>query len=241
MKHGPVVVDPQDAPHKSIVANHARQSCQEALVTADAEDSADECESRRLIMESISVRHASTGRLGRFVGLAALAFVLGATVLVKQSRGTGVKSTPSEKPFRLYDGGLDMPGRADQYDGIDDTRGVNVEDNDGSASVFAIGDWGAVLPDHCTFAAAEGEQDAQYRVADQVKSRAWWANPQYVLNVGDNFYVDGLHTSCNNPPSDDQGATEEAFRSGWSDIYGQVADVPWLGVLGNHDYGGWRF
>lgn len=145
------------------------------------------------------------------------------------------------KPFRLYSGDLQMPDRADQYDGVEDKRDVNVVDKDGTAHVFVIGDWGATLPNHMTFASQGGwDQQAQGSVATAFKNRAEWAHPQYVLNVGDNFYVSGLDLSCNAPPGDQQGVTTSQFSGFWQSMYGEVANVPWLSVLGNHDYGGWR-
>jgi hypothetical protein len=149
------------------------------------------------------------------------------------------------KPFKLYDtsapGCLAMPSRADQYDGIEDKRPVEIVDKDGSASVFVVGDWGATLPAHITFASNGVDGNAQITVADAMKNRAAWADPQYVLNVGDNFYVEGLQHSCNAPPNDVADTTRAAFSSAWQGIYGPLANKPWLSVLGNHDYGGWRF
>jgi hypothetical protein len=134
-----------------------------------------------------------------------------------------------------------MPDRSDKYDGIEDNRPVTVVDKDGAVSVFVIGDWGATLPNHCTFPCEGFDQDAQQKIAAAMKDRAQWAEPQYVLNVGDNFYVEGLQQSCNAPPNDVQEQTVADFDSNWVDMYGDVAKIPWLGVLGNHDYGGWRF
>jgi hypothetical protein len=146
-----------------------------------------------------------------------------------------------KRPFRLYDLEKKMPDRADQYDGINETRPVDVvADEYGAVHVFVIGDWGASLPGHCTFPCNGYEQDAQYKVAGAMKHRATWAKPQYVLNVGDNLYVQGLDHNCDMPPNDRQWDTEADFNGFWVEIYGPVAEIPWLSVLGNHDYGGWR-
>ncbi|CAE8603429.1 unnamed protein product, partial [Polarella glacialis] len=67
-------------------------------------------------------------------------------------------------------------------------------------------------------------------------------NPDYVLNVGDNFYWGGVETSCGRNPDVEGFAFEQ-----WGPIYehmykGPGLDKkPWLGVLGNHDYGGYSF
>lgn len=145
-------------------------------------------------------------------------------------------------PFRLYEGGLAMPSRATQYDGIEDERDVPVWDGPGGvAHVFAIGDWGATEPNHKTFGAKGGEEYAQFSVANVFKARAKMFDPQYVLNVGDNFYVEGLESNCYSPPGDEIGATSASFSSVWQFIYGPTASKPWLSVLGNHDYGGWLY
>mmetsp|Transcript_68785 Transcript_68785/g.143641 ORF Transcript_68785/g.143641 Transcript_68785/m.143641 type:complete len:569 (-) Transcript_68785:293-1999(-) len=147
------------------------------------------------------------------------------------------------KPFKMYEGRPKMPRTAEQYGGMIDHREVEVWDNNhGVTHVFAVGDWGATLPDHITFATHGGsDSGTQWRVAAAMKNRARWANPPYILNVGDNFYIQGLEHSCNAPPWDNQGATTAAFSAGWQYIYGNLAHRPWLSVLGNHDYGGWRF
>jgi hypothetical protein len=169
-------------------------------------------------------------------GLTALA----GAALVYRHPGAGTVSRSLKRPFRLYEGEQAMPDRADQYDGINDTRPVDVADKDGAVHVFVLGDWGATLPNHCTFPCEGLDEDAQSKVAIVMKERATRVNPQYVLNVGDNFYVGGLRQSCDAPPNDSLDETKAAFASAWTDMYGPVADVPWLSVLGNHDYGGWR-
>jgi len=136
--------------------------------------------------------------------------------------------------------------------------------------VFLIGDWGGVLSDkglrpadhrskkfgnhHRNF--IFGADDfAQQRVAEQMARRASWALPDYVINVGDNFYWGGVGTDkdgssygrgqgnvCGTqPPCVAEPSLQ--FQKIYEDIYrGPGLDgKPWLGVLGNHDYGGWKF
>jgi len=45
----------------------------------------------------------------------------------------------------------------------------------------------------------------------------------FVLAGGDNFYW--------------TGAQAGRFQSTWRDVYGELAEVPWFAVMGNHDYG----
>jgi len=137
-----------------------------------------------------------------------------------------------------------MPNSATQYDGAEDNRYMQVIHNKwNEAHVFAVGDWGAPLKTgHVTAGSQAGVDDhAQYSVANAMKSRAAWANPQYILNVGDNFYYGGIEMDCNMPPNAAWGQAKADFSSGWQGIYGELANKPWLSTLGNHDYGGWQF
>lgn len=174
-------------------------------------------------------------------GLLACGAACASVTALHQQRGAETAMEQLRQPFQMYEGDLAMPDRADQYDGINDTRWVQIQDDEnGAASIFVIGDWGSTLPNHITFAGNGWDAKAQYSVAGVFKDRATWAKPQYVLNVGDNFYVEGLEHSCNAPPSDNQGAIYGAFSANWQQMYGPLAKIPWLSVLGNHDYGGWR-
>lgn len=120
----------------------------------------------------------------------------------------------------------------------------------GSVHIFAVGDWGALLPNHYTApnfrhhkkcpqecGYVYGIDDkAQTLVAQQMLKRADNSKPQYVLNVGDNFYYAGLPWNCGSGA----GAAGQ-FASGWQSMYGHLTNIPWLSVLGNHDYGGYMF
>jgi len=136
-----------------------------------------------------------------------------------------------------------MPAKSDQYDGVMEPRYVKTtSDQWDQTHVFAIGDWGAPLPDHKTYRATPGlDEYAQYSVAKAMKNRASWAHPSYVLNVGDNFYLAGIVMDCNAAPNAAWGKAKADFSSGWQSIYAELANIPWLSVLGNHDYGGWQF
>jgi len=75
-----------------------------------------------------------------------------------------------------------------------------------------------------------------------MKYRAQYSLPDYVLNVGDNFYWGGYITKCGAPPYKVNDASGQ-----WKKLYEEMYSGPgldgkqWLGVLGNHDYGGWMF
>ncbi|CAK8997898.1 unnamed protein product [Durusdinium trenchii] len=124
---------------------------------------------------------------------------------------------------------------------------------------MVIGDWGGVqyteempiLPaDHRSHlfpkrvrSFVSGVDDyAQHRVAAQMLNLSFYDAPDYVINVGDNFYWGGVNSSCNN------NSFEEGFRwNQWGPIFermyegGGLDGKQWLGILGNHDYGGFKF
>jgi len=62
--------------------------------------------------------------------------------------------------------------------------------------------------------------------------------PQYILNVGDNFYPGGIDVHCGNTDVEDH--TKNQFEMVWKQVYpGELTErMEWWGVLGNHDYGG---
>jgi len=126
------------------------------------------------------------------------------------------------------------------------------------AHFFGIGDWGGdkagghtwLNPGHC---AGPGEENsnarpcadsdhwAQKYVARQMNSFAPTSKPDYVINVGDNWYPGGITTGCgadgNHPKATQQ------WSWGFEALYNgpELKGKPWMGVLGNHDYGGRSF
>eukprot|EP00913_Durusdinium_trenchii_P020105 g18893.t1 len=121
--------------------------------------------------------------------------------------------------------------------------------------VFFIGDWGGlnwgigpVPADHTkthdpfkrrgyNWAV---DHNAQWRVSGAFNARGKWRNPDYVINVGDNFYWGGVDCHCGNMYA-------RCDTKQWKWIYEEMWKGPgidgkqWLGVLGNHDWGGWQF
>jgi len=114
----------------------------------------------------------------------------------------------------------------------------------GPFHVFVLGDWGG----HGVPARPVDDKKrpwvdavdgfAQQRVAAQMAKRAATSRPDYLLNVGDNFYWAGVETSCTHPEvwTSQWGTTFEGIYGGFG-----LDGKPWLGVLGNHDYGGFLF
>jgi hypothetical protein len=74
-----------------------------------------------------------------------------------------------------------------------------------------------------------------------MRARAPDSKPDYILNAGDSFYWGGLKTTCGQPLRPHIGTDQ--FHSVFERVYmGEGIDgIQWLGVLGNHDYGGFKF
>jgi len=176
---------------------------------------------------------------------------------------------PPKRPARsrahCIEGRFEPPRVPDQATG---RNGVELPDacfdwvgSNHSAHVFVIGDWGGIstsdgpkTADHRARRFGPkwrpflgGVDDfAQQRVAHQMALRAPQSKPHYILNVGDNFYWDGIggKFSCN---SNTEGFAKGPVSPLWSEVWDEVYKGPylsglqWLGVLGNHDYGGYRF
>lgn len=128
----------------------------------------------------------------------------------------------------------------------------------GPHNVYVIGDWGGIryadrMPPipadkrsklfpkfHRDFVYGVDDR-AQLLVADQMRKRAKYAPPDYILNVGDNFYWGGVSAKCGGAPftNHDTGQWENIFEKVY---WGAGLDgKTWLGIMGNHDYGGYHF
>lgn len=159
------------------------------------------------------------------------------------------------------------PLHATDFNGValPDVCFLNPSSNtDGKHHVLVIGDWGGIIrhPWNNTVAgpiAADHRDDkhfknhyrpyvfdvddfAQRKVAQQMQQRAMAYDPDYILNVGDSFYWGGINIKCGAPAyrcADITGQWKGVFEEMYT---GQGIDgKQWLGVLGNHDYGGFMF
>jgi predicted MPP superfamily phosphohydrolase len=65
-------------------------------------------------------------------------------------------------------------------------------------------------------------------VAVQMSKTVAALGSKFVVNTGDNFYWCGL-----------QNTSDFQVKADWLDPYGKhgLLDLPWYGVLGNHEYG----
>eukprot|EP00928_Gymnodinium_smaydae_P041052 TRINITY_DN27798_c0_g5_i1.p1 TRINITY_DN27798_c0_g5~~TRINITY_DN27798_c0_g5_i1.p1 ORF type:complete len:761 (-),score=113.92 TRINITY_DN27798_c0_g5_i1:368-2650(-) len=72
------------------------------------------------------------------------------------------------------------------------------------------------------------EENAQYNVMVQMVKVAREKPVSWIVNVGDNFYFEGVTS-----------VSDYHWHHEFEDMYrDEVFHVPWLSVLGNHDYGG---
>eukprot|EP00930_Biecheleria_cincta_P026176 TRINITY_DN18498_c0_g1_i1.p1 TRINITY_DN18498_c0_g1~~TRINITY_DN18498_c0_g1_i1.p1 ORF type:complete len:577 (-),score=97.25 TRINITY_DN18498_c0_g1_i1:172-1815(-) len=83
----------------------------------------------------------------------------------------------------------------------------------------------------------------QQLVANAFNARAEISKPQYVLNVGDNFYWGGIETNCGSPMNRISPVTQHQFDRVFEEVYDGAAlkGIPWISVLGNHDWGGYLY
>lgn len=138
--------------------------------------------------------------------------------------------------------------------------------NDSKSHFFGIGDWGGDGPDpgrtwtnpgrcvggnvypryamlaNVTLASrpcTDADHWAQKYVARNMRMVAQNNPPQYILNVGDNFYPGGLDIDCGD--AFDLG-TSDQWSTQFDQVYtAELRGVPWYSALGNHDYGGMSF
>jgi len=84
------------------------------------------------------------------------------------------------------------------------------------------------------------DDQPQQLVAKALKARAAMVDPQFLLNVGDNFYWGGIDRNCGTPMNELTYTAHHQYQQIFESMYnGPGLDgKPWLSVLGNHDWGG---
>lgn len=85
------------------------------------------------------------------------------------------------------------------------------------------------------------DDSAQHHVRDRMNELAAKVDPEFVLNVGDNFYPGGIVEHCQMRKSKiDFHKMPSQFKSTYEEMYNGkgLRNKEWLSVLGNHDYGG---
>eukprot|EP00930_Biecheleria_cincta_P096998 TRINITY_DN88755_c0_g1_i1.p1 TRINITY_DN88755_c0_g1~~TRINITY_DN88755_c0_g1_i1.p1 ORF type:complete len:695 (+),score=100.33 TRINITY_DN88755_c0_g1_i1:129-2087(+) len=87
------------------------------------------------------------------------------------------------------------------------------------------------------------DDKAQLLVADAMRQRALENEPQFFLNVGDNFYWGGIEKTCGTPMDELTYTAHHQFDQVYEGVYTGtgIAGKPWFSVLGNHDWGGRQF
>jgi len=154
------------------------------------------------------------------------------------------------------------PDNALVYNGIVDLKPAcfNQSTNDTRVhSVYIIGDWGGILyggslvpfpadhrdkkfKSHHRKFIKGADDSAQTKVAISMKKHAEVDRVDYILNVGDNFYWGGLVGQCNADFTNFGEQSMNQWIRGYENMYnGALLNKQWLGVLGNHDFGGWNY
>merc|ERR1712070_1125256 len=85
------------------------------------------------------------------------------------------------------------------------------------------------------------DDEAQQRVAASMDAIAAATPPEFVVSVGDHFYPGGIVEHCNGVGSSyDFTTIPHQFATTFENVYNSTHMVgkEWMGVLGNHDYGG---
>jgi len=97
----------------------------------------------------------------------------------------------------------------------------------------------SICPEACGYVHGVDDQP-QYLVANVMKERASTADPQFILNVGDNFYWGGIEKTCGHPMDQISFTAYHQFNQVFEGMYHGpgLEGKPWLSVLGNHDWGG---
>jgi len=121
------------------------------------------------------------------------------------------------------------------------------EDVSGSKATFmAIGDWGSIscpgrASMHYLRPVPTGSDEwlidhhAQENVANVMRKLSKITKPFAVINVGDNFYWGGIPHKARGG----KGIHDHIWAVNYENVYSdEELMVPWLGVVGNHDYGG---
>jgi len=185
-------------------------------------------------------------------GLIAVALVSALTAQANRCDGPQVGCPPWWCPPK-------KPKHALYYNGISDIAPACfnlTEDDQRPHTVYIIGDWGGVLyggvwaapADHRSMQFKAHHRQfvngvdnlAQQKVAKSMMQHADYDRVGYIINVGDNFYWGGIDGKC--------GQDMDAFDGGpqWTYVFekmyhGPLDNLQWLGVLGNHDWGGWNY
>lgn len=188
--------------------------------------------------------------LAGFIALVVLGAIVAVTLVSVTSSDSQDTSTEGAET-RFRDSVVNGPGNGNVA-GPDEDSSVGTgkdgleSDGDESASgqvinALAIGDWGTTLEKPGSNVHRYKKEDsrgalyyqhywAQKNVATLLANAGKEMKPDVVIGHGDNFYWTGVSAFD----------AKSRFDTTFEDMYDQesLKDVPWVNVMGNHDYGG---
>jgi len=192
--------------------------------------------------------------IGIVLLLAVVGVVIGVIVSRQSSSSSASESAAADNSTASASGSVDSDTTASSSDDGNGKVTANNSSSSGSTSsitsdptkatyslaAFAIGDWGTT-----TYKSSCCERSSTYNdydvIAEDVvaslmdtQAAAAEAVPKVIISHGDNFYWGGIYS--------DEGR-DTRFTTTFEEKYtgSNIKTVPWVNVLGNHDYGGADF
>lgn len=120
---------------------------------------------------------------------------------------------------------------------VDNAYAMPVSPKDGMNVIFVVGDFGS-------FNLLNSSKCCQNKVAQRMLAKRALLESQgynvlFVAALGDNFYWTGVCPEKATPdygPCYTQSSGLQQWQH-WASTYGNLTNLPWLGVMGNHDFG----
>ncbi|RLN63607.1 hypothetical protein BBJ28_00004826 [Nothophytophthora sp. Chile5] len=185
--------------------------------------------------------------------VAALAVIIAVIVVIVAATGSKASTGSDNAPKNasdVHDGNKTKPkgslrkfskGNSSSESSDEDEELTNPLQETYSVSALAIGDWGRTVAKDGGSCCSRRKSFTvlDYNAMEYVaillgQAAAAQPRPSVVIGHGDNFYWDGL-----------EGTTDQAYRfqQTFESKYDapSLVGIPWVNVMGNHDYGGASF